>query len=50
MSRGQVRTDPSVWYFGRSLLGFLILAAIAGYAFHISLGGRKLLAGKLPGE
>jgi hypothetical protein len=43
-------TDPSAWFFGRSCFGFLILAAIAGYAFYISLGGRKLLAGGLPGE
>jgi serine/threonine-protein kinase len=42
--------DPSAWFFGRSVLGFLILAAIALYAFYISLGGRRLLAGGLPGE
>jgi hypothetical protein len=43
-------TDPSSWYFDRAVLGFLILMAIAAYGFYISLGGRKLMSGGLPGE
>jgi hypothetical protein len=32
--------DPSSWYFGRSLLTILLLAALAVYGFWISRAGR----------
>ena len=32
--------DPAVWFFGRSLLVLLMLAALATYAFVVSLGSR----------
>jgi serine/threonine-protein kinase len=35
---------PSRWYFGYSLVPILVTAAIAGYAFWISLGGRPLFS------
>jgi serine/threonine-protein kinase len=34
--------DPTAWYVGRSILTLLVLAAIAGYGFYISLGGQPL--------
>jgi serine/threonine-protein kinase len=37
-------TDPSSWFFGRSLLLMLVTAALAVYGFYISLGGRPLFA------
>ena len=37
-----VTTDSSTWYFGQSAATILALAAIACYAFYISLGGRQL--------
>ncbi len=36
--------DPSVWFFGRSVAGLLLLAVLAGYGFWISLAGRPLFA------
>jgi hypothetical protein len=35
--------DTSAWYAGRSFFVMLLLAALAGYAFWISLAGRPLL-------
>jgi hypothetical protein len=35
-------TDFSAWYAGRSLLAVLVFAALAIYAFWISLAGRPL--------
>jgi len=35
--------DTSDWYFGRSAATLLILAALAAYAFWISLAGRPLI-------
>ena len=33
---------PSEWYFGESVLIVAVAVAIAAWAFHISLGSRKL--------
>jgi hypothetical protein len=33
--------DPSAWYFGHSLVVLLIVGAVAGYGFIVSLGGRR---------
>jgi hypothetical protein len=35
----------SAWYAGISLAGILLMAAIAFYAFYISLGGRPVFGG-----
>jgi hypothetical protein len=35
-------TQGSAWYAGISLLGILLMAAMALYAFYISLGGRSV--------
>ena len=35
--------DPSSWYFGRSVFCLLMVAAVAAYAFRISLAGRPLM-------
>jgi len=35
-------TQGSVWYAGISLAGILLMAAVAFYAFYISLGGRPI--------
>ena len=37
-----ITLEPSNWYAGGMLLTFTIVAAVAGYAFWISLGGRPL--------
>ena len=37
-------TNVSAWYAGRTLLVPLLLAALAAYAFYVSLGGRSLLS------
>ena len=37
-------TNLSAWYAGRTLLVPLLLAALAAYAFYVSLGGRSLLS------
>jgi len=39
--------DPSAWYAGRSLTVVLVLAALAGYGFYISLAGRPLVGDRL---
>ena len=36
-------TDPSSWFFGASVATMALFAAIAIYAFVVSLGGQKLL-------
>ena len=43
-------TNLSVWYTGSSILGMVVLLMLAGYAFHTSLGGQKVFAGKLLDE
>jgi hypothetical protein len=35
-------TQGSAWYTGISLLGFLVMAAIALFGFYTSLGGRPV--------
>jgi serine/threonine-protein kinase len=40
--------DMSSWYAGRSLFTLLLLAALAVYAFYISLGSRPLLGNEAP--
>ena len=32
----------SVWYAGTSLFGLIVVTALAGYVFYISLGGQKV--------
>jgi hypothetical protein len=39
--------DLSSWYAGHSLLTLVLLAVLAGYAFHVSLAGRPLFRGDL---
>jgi serine/threonine-protein kinase len=34
--------QPAAWYFGSTVLVFAAILALAGWGFHISLGGRKL--------
>ena len=41
--------DPSVWYFGNSLLFVLAPAALAVYGFYISLAGRSVFSDRLLG-
>ena len=41
--RFPVTTDLSVWYSPAALLGMLCVAALAGYGFWVSMGGRKLI-------
>jgi serine/threonine-protein kinase len=43
-------TDFSAWYGGYTLAALLAVLALAGYAFHTSLGGQKLFAGNLLDE
>jgi len=38
-----ITLDASSWYFGRSLFGILLLAAVAVYGFVTSLGGKRFL-------
>jgi serine/threonine-protein kinase len=37
----------SAWYAGGAILGFVVLLALAGFAFYTSLGGQKVFTGKL---
>ena len=39
-----ITLEPSSWYPGGMLLVFTTVAALAGYAFWISLGGKPLFA------
>ena len=40
-------TNLSAWYAGTSLFGMSLVTALAGYAFHTSLGGKSVFEGKL---
>jgi serine/threonine-protein kinase len=42
-----ITTDFSAWYAGTTLFTLLGVLALAGYAFHTSLGGQKIFEGKL---
>jgi hypothetical protein len=42
-----ITTDFSAWYTGSALAVLLVVLAIAGYAFHTSLGRQQVFAGKL---
>jgi serine/threonine-protein kinase len=42
-----ITTDFSTWYAGSALAVLIAVLAIAGYAFHTSLGGQKVFAGTL---
>src|SRR5882762_1104382 len=42
-----ITTDFSAWYAGSALFTLLAVLALAGYAFHTSLGGQKVFEGKL---
>jgi serine/threonine-protein kinase len=39
-----ITLEPSSWYASGMLLAFTIVAAVAGYAFWVSLGGKPLFA------
>jgi hypothetical protein len=39
--RVPITLDPSAWYFGHSLVVLLMLGTLTGYAFVVSLGGRR---------
>jgi serine/threonine-protein kinase len=41
-----ITTDFSAWYAGSALFTLLAVLALAVYAFHTSLGGQKVFAGK----
>ena len=43
-------TDFTAWYFRSGLIYALVLAALAFYAFLVSLGGRPLVTGAWLGE
>ena len=47
LSRLPLTTDLSAWYSGSSIAVVAILLALAGWAFHTSLGGKKLFSGNL---
>ncbi|HEX4949038.1 MAG TPA: hypothetical protein VFZ34_20340, partial [Blastocatellia bacterium] len=47
LSTTPLTTDFSAWYGGYTLAALLAVLALAGYAFHTSLGGQKLFAGNL---
>jgi hypothetical protein len=40
-------TDLSAWYSGASLSMLFMVLVLAGYTFHMALGGQKVFAGKL---
>jgi hypothetical protein len=42
-----ITLDPDAWFFGRSLVVLLLLAALAVYGFLVSLGGRPALGGSV---
>ncbi len=46
-SFGVWTTDLSSWYAGQMMIPLLLFAAIAVYAFYISLAGRPLFSAKL---
>lgn len=41
-----ITTDFSAWYAGSTLFTLLVVLALSVYAFHTSLGGQKVFAGK----
>ena len=43
LMRLPITFDTSAWYFGRSLIGIVILVALAVYGFIASLGGKRWL-------
>ena len=45
-ARVPITTDFSAWYAGIMLFTLLSVLALAGYAFHTSLGGQKIFKGK----
>ena len=45
-----VTTDFSAWYGGYTIAVLVAVLALAGWAFHTSLGGQKLFAGGLLDE
>jgi hypothetical protein len=45
LSNFPLTTQGSAWYAGISLAGILLMAAMAFYAFYISLGGRPVFGG-----
>jgi hypothetical protein len=42
-----VTTDISVWYAGNFIVALILLLGLAVWAFYTSLGGQKVLSGKL---
>jgi hypothetical protein len=45
LSNFPLTTQGSAWYAGISLAGILLMAAMAFYGFHTSLGGRPVFGG-----
>ena len=45
-----VTTDFSAWYSGYTVAILVVVLALAGWAFHTSLGGQKLFEGGLLDE
>ncbi len=50
LSQMPINTDFTAWYSGHMIAAFAGLIALAGWAFHTSLGGQKLFAGNLLDE
>ena len=42
-----ITTNFSAWYSGSTIVVVLVVLALAGFAFHTSLGGQKVFEGKL---
>ena len=42
-----ITTDFSAWYFGSTVAVVVAVLALAGFAFHTSLGGQNVFVGKL---
>lgn len=42
-----ITSDFSAWYAQGTIFVLVVYLALCGYGFHTSLGGQKVLAGKL---
>jgi len=47
LQRMPIAIDFGVWYAGHALLGLSLLAAVAAFAFHVSLAARPAFGGRL---
>ena len=41
--RFPITFDPSAWYFNFGLFALIAIAALSGYGFYISIGGRRIV-------